>query len=539
MRNLYLHIGCQKTGSSALQVWFSQIAEVLKTKGVFYPQKDVTTNPYQITSGNAEDAFCEIKAGRGRDYFRNVFDEHPDTNILLSSEIFCELSLDDCAELNEFFTEENINVVIIAYVRNLYDFVFSLHSQVVKRHGCSLSFREFVFDPENQDLLIRNLNDVERFASHFGNIHVIHYDEVKSSLDLAFLDAIGVDPKGIPRMSKKKVNRSLSIFELELLRRSNDLYSRTFRRDASEFSKEISDALIYADPESETEFYYDEEVGAYLEEKYGARLTKFNQRFFSQGRGLRIIDEQIKLCIAPDNKINKAYFIVLEKLFDLWGASGQLIAQVFVSGYVEYSESASTRQSFAADGVRKTLAFSLPPSRAPLRGVRFDPANQPAAITLHMLALEAADGTVLWRWDGQPGSLRNVLGLALRPGADGLLLVCWNDDPQFEIAIPEEVLAGVGPGAQLVVEMTPRPLLEVLPELLAERPVLPATSPVYETQFCKPELSKSLEQIVVLLQSSLGRRDQVIAEQSMKLRAMRDELLRAEAQLDLLKDLVR
>jgi uncharacterized coiled-coil protein SlyX len=44
--------------------------------------------------------------------------------------------------------------------------------------------------------------------------------------------------------------------------------------------------------------------------------------------------------------------------------------------------------------------------------------------------------------------------------------------------------------------------------------------------------------IAALFKSSLALRDQTIAEQSKQIRAMRNELLRAEAQLNLLKELM-
>lgn len=227
----------------------------------------------------------------------------------------------------------------------------------------------------------------------------------------------------------------------------------------------------------------------------------------------------------------------------LW-ASGQLMAQLYISGHAGYSESGSARLPFEPDGVRNALTFTLPMSEAPLRGVRLDPANQPAAITLHMLALEAADGTVLWRWDGQPGLLRNVLGLALRPGTDGLLLVCWNDDPQFEIAIPEEVLASLGPGAQLVVEMTPRPLLEVLPELLAEPHQLPAPVTTSTGLPAAPVVQEFVS-VAQLMRREIERRNATIGEQraqieelQARLNALEAHVVRAEAQLDVLKEFV-
>jgi hypothetical protein len=51
-------------------------------------------------------------------------------------------------------------------------------------------------------------------------------------------------------------------------------------------------------------------------------------------------------------------------------------------------------------------------------------------------------------------------------------------------------------------------------------------------------LSRELESVTQMLKGTLDRRDQTTAEQSMRFAAMRDELLRAEAQLDLLKDVM-
>lgn len=226
-------------------------------------------------------------------------------------------------------------------------------------------------------------------------------------------------------------------------------------------------------------------------------------------------------------------------------AEGRLyIAEWRGDKYLPYSEARGAACLYAISGNRQTLRLTMPDDLGRLLSVRFDPTNQPVAISLHLLGLEAADGTVLWRWDGQPGSLRNVLGLALRPDVDGLLLVCWNDDPQFEIAIPEEVLAGVGPGAQLVVEMTPRPLLEVLPDLLAEPPQLPA--PVTASPgLLAPPIVQEFVSVAQLMRREIERRNATIGEQRAQIEALQARIdaleahvVRAEAQLDVLKEFV-
>jgi hypothetical protein len=51
-------------------------------------------------------------------------------------------------------------------------------------------------------------------------------------------------------------------------------------------------------------------------------------------------------------------------------------------------------------------------------------------------------------------------------------------------------------------------------------------------------LARDLENLASMLKNSLARRDQTIAQQAIQLEKMREELLRAEAQLDLLKDVM-
>jgi hypothetical protein len=126
-----------------------------------------------------------------------------------------------------------------------------------------------------------------------------------------------------------------------------------------------------------------------------------------------------------------------------------------------------------------------------------------------------------------------------------------NDDPHFELALPGGVLACLTANASLLVELTPQPLLDVLPEVLRQddRLISELRAELKNASIDVPsvaagattaslQLQSDLENVVTLLKNNLTGRDQTIAEQSLQIRAMRDELLRAEAQLDLLKDVM-
>lgn len=212
-------------------------------------------------------------------------------------------------------------------------------------------------------------------------------------------------------------------------------------------------------------------------------------------------------------------------------------------GVSPYGEGRGAAAQYALSGARTNLTLTLPPDVRPLVSLRLDPASAPAAIVLHRLSLHDAGGAELWRWRGDDASFTHMIGAALRPTAAGPCLVCFNDDPQFELALPEAVLRQLGPGAGLVVEMTPRPLLEALPELLAQvkEAVLPAAA---RTQL-PATAAGHLAELGELLKTVVERKNATIESQRAEIQALQDrqnalyeQLVRAEAQLDLLKQLV-
>lgn len=187
-----------------------------------------------------------------------------------------------------------------------------------------------------------------------------------------------------------------------------------------------------------------------------------------------------------------------------------------------YVQSSSQATTYPVSNQRQTLRLQMPADFKPLARIRLDPANRPVALWLHHLALVQADGSELWRWNGDFGSFLNIGGLVSRIGPDGLLLLSLNDDPWFDLAIEDAVLVNIAASTSVVVEMTPRTLLEVVAEV------------VYQDGLLIAESQAKLKDARI----EMTRRDQTISEQSMQIRAMQDELLRAEAQLELLKDLM-
>lgn len=232
-------------------------------------------------------------------------------------------------------------------------------------------------------------------------------------------------------------------------------------------------------------------------------------------------------------------------------------ARLYVSEIVEgvpvsFIESRGSAVFYSLSKQRQIVKLPLPNDLKPTASIRFDPSNRPVGLLLHDLALLREDGSELWRWNGCAQLFRNVRGCELLETPEGQLLVCLNDDPHFELALPPEVLSRLQPNDCLMVELTPHPLHDVCADFFDRYARLnyDLHGAANRNQFFDNDnahiksqsqaliFTKGLENIANLLKNSLERRDQIIAEQSIRLAVMKDELLRAEAQLDLLKDVM-
>lgn len=263
-----------------------------------------------------------------------------------------------------------------------------------------------------------------------------------------------------------------------------------------------------------------------------------------RGRNARIGELTERLSVSPQVSKEAAPVQSILKIFWSDRQDGVL---------VPFTEAQSKSEVYEADGERKTIRLAFSEVRQPLARVRLDLAYQPLALLLHSLSLESADGEVLWRWGGKQDALRNILSMVFRDHPEGMTALSLSTDPQFELSIPEEVLGQVGNGACLVVEMTARPLVEGCVDVIRadEQRIADLRASISSyTAFGAaairgeappiriPGLSSELENVAHMLKRTLDRRDQTIAEHSMRFAAMRDELLRAEAQLALLKDVM-
>jgi len=282
-KTLYLHIGCGKTGSSALQVWLNNEAGALAREGVDYPLFGARRlDTYTISSGNGVKLLEAVNTGAASAFIAQLAgSRHP--KILLSSETFQGFTDETLEEIKWAAAQNGMRVLIIAYVRDVYDIVYSSYLQVIKRHLYVNSFREFATSRRT----IQQFEVLNKYRRHFAreDIEVLHYDsQRKRGLEVSMCETLGIDPKAIAPMPTVKVNRSLDVFEAELLRVTNKHYVTAYSKDEASnlFSSRISDLLIYSDPEKETEILLDEEALAHLRDICQESLEDVNANFLRE-----------------------------------------------------------------------------------------------------------------------------------------------------------------------------------------------------------------------------------------------------------------
>ncbi len=318
MRKIYIHIGCAKTGSSALQLWFAKHREFFKTRGVFYPLQDTITHEYEITSGNGVELYAKIINGTAKDYLIKLIEFYNEGDLFVSSEALSSLTLEQINYFSLVLNDLNLTPVIIAYVRNIYDFSLSVYGQLVKRHGLSLNFYDFATSPEYLSTITSQLDAINIYADFFDNINVINYSKKRDSIDSSILNLLDIPADSLPRLSSETVNRSLSPNEISLLARVNMLFAEKFgNRFVESFSQKLSDAIIYQDPEKKNTFFIDNKVLNYLNNIVSQKISDFNNRFFPDDDGLVLTDRHGPIVDSRAILTDESSLIVIKELFEI------------------------------------------------------------------------------------------------------------------------------------------------------------------------------------------------------------------------------
>ena len=218
MKEIILHIGHGKTGSSFLQSCLALNREKLLDLGIDYPEDKSFEEAKKgfITSGNGL-LFYEN--------YSNIDSLSEQNKILFSSESFYP-NLIDKNWFIEFAHYRKNKLKVILYGRNLFSHIFSGWGQKVKREGYTANINEYLIN--NCGIPFKpTLKWIELSQKIGFDLIIKNYSNHRKHLLNTFLNDLPVKKENISKFDlpkSKQVNRSLTFSEYEIQRILNNYF---------------------------------------------------------------------------------------------------------------------------------------------------------------------------------------------------------------------------------------------------------------------------------------------------------------------------
>ena len=214
MKNVYIHMGPPKSGTSAIQKWLNENRDYLLSNDIYYPKHEQDENG--VSSGNLLSLFSQCKDDFVLDEEKLdslIADFHASSasRLLLSSEFFFKRM--------ELLSEKLPNAIFVGYLRFPLEVAESSYNQGVKRHS---DVHAFGLPPKPRAY---QLEILDRLINKVGKTRFVlrPYSKacfVGGNLLEDFLSVFNVPARNI---ETKRVNTSYTLEGLEFKRWFNQL----------------------------------------------------------------------------------------------------------------------------------------------------------------------------------------------------------------------------------------------------------------------------------------------------------------------------
>jgi hypothetical protein len=228
---IILHIGLYKTGTTAVQKFFTRNRAALARRGVLYPESYTKFDahhplPWALGVGH-RDKDSSMPAEEVVRAILHEADAAGAETVILSSEEFINLeAAERLAKLKRLFDPHAIEVLI--YLRRQDSLLLSSYGQHVRMYSIRFSgtISDFLLKHSNFLNKYNYWQMLQRWANVFGSeaMRIKLYDQAKfpqGNIVEDFADTLGLDLDGCDVRKVSGINRNLSDLGLEVLRRLN------------------------------------------------------------------------------------------------------------------------------------------------------------------------------------------------------------------------------------------------------------------------------------------------------------------------------
>ena len=312
MKNIYLHIGCFKTGTSSIQRFLSKNRSEIQELGFHYLSTDHNGFAHQDFAKSfiiEEPYFFEKKNIDKQSVRKVILDEINATkyeNYIISSENFM-LACPEQAS-NYFSVLDNVNIKVILFVREQIELAESVYNQFVKLNKEKRCFNDFMAKLHEYQWL--NFYQVcNRWKALIGrkNIIVQKYDPIEKDSIKAFISALNIDSSQLTSLSTDTYdfNQSIGYKALQSLRSIDKSNQSYFTENApsiiSKYANNDLPALMLDMNEyiELQQFYSDSNVKLF-EEYLDNETNKYFDKVKYKASERQFIREQIKMLKSND-----------------------------------------------------------------------------------------------------------------------------------------------------------------------------------------------------------------------------------------------
>lgn len=234
---VYLHIGHPKTGSSAFQTCLARSHNALANEGILYPyhRSFAHASRNHISSGN-------LSIGpEGENWIISgvlpAIKANPDyKKFIFSNENLIHRLADFTSILDSLRNSYEFHVLLV--VRDPIEQLASVYQQLVKRHGYTRGYEDFLLDHGYRcNATHKAAAALEALDKSNVSYSLFNYSTLKNSVIDSLLRAIGTPDGVVDNSFNAPVNRSMSAAELQLLLFINAMYGGNVGR-------KLADSLV-------------------------------------------------------------------------------------------------------------------------------------------------------------------------------------------------------------------------------------------------------------------------------------------------------